>query len=204
MRELKDTVIVLKIANYKEKDLILSLLSKNSGRLSICARGVRGGSRRFTGGIDIFDCADICINKSARAGNLESFTRIETWSNLTKSPKLFQISSTCLETIYSITDEEESDARDLFLLLFLTLRALNKSNNLDEQNSILVFFLINLLEKTGFGLPEISLEELLVWFNSMQTAPVVPNNKALILPALSVLISHIQNLTNKKINSLNN
>lgn len=201
MNELKDTAIVLRVANYKEKDLILSLLTKDNGRLSICARGVRGGSRRFAGGIDIFDCADIRIHKSARSRNLEHFSRIETWSNLAKNPKLFQIASTCLETLTNLTDEEESDARELFLLLFLTLRALNKSSDLDQQNSILVFFLISILEKTGFGLPNFTNPELLNWANSMQGTPVVPNNKALIKSALAILISHVQELTNKKINS---
>lgn len=204
MSETRDIAIVLKTANYKEKDLVLSIISKTNGRLSICARGVRGGSKRFSGGIDIFDCAEIIIKKTSRGSNLESLTRVETWSNFSKNPKLYCIASTCLETVMALTDEQDPQSHELFMPLFLSLRALNKSSSIEEQNSILVYFLICLLETTGFGLINSTNEDIRTWFEAMQnqSKPIIPNNKEIIDSAKKFLISQIESIKGRKISSV--
>lgn len=204
MNEIKDIAIVVKKTNYKEKDLILSLISKNNGRFSISARGVRGGSKRFAGGIDLFDCGEIIVKKSARSSNLESLNRVESWSNFSKQPKLYSIASACLETIIALTEEEDTDSNELFLPLFLTLRALNKSTNIEEQNSILSFFLLCSLNATGFGMPVLRDENTQLWFTEMQNQnkPIIPNHKECIEQGLKLLISQVESIKGKRISSL--
>ena len=145
---MQDSAIVLKVNNYKDRDLIISFLSKENGRLTASARNAKGSKKRFSGGIDIFNCAKI---KVGRKNNLESFSSIESWENLSKNPKLFSLSYFCIEIILSLTQEGQEEAMELFMPLFKSLRLLNKSESLSQQKSICIFFALQTLEITGFG-----------------------------------------------------
>ncbi len=199
---MQDSAIVLKVNSYKDRDLIISFLSKENGRLTACARNAKGSKKRFSGGIDVLSCAKI---KIGRKNNLESYNVIEAWQNLSKNPKLFSLSFFCIEIILSLTQEGQEEAMELFVPLFKSLRLLNKSENLSQQKSICIFFAIQTLEITGFGLPESEDKDLSNWFYAMSTKmkPIEPKKTEVIDLGLENIKLNISNLTGKEIRSLN-
>lgn len=207
---MQDSAIVLKVNNYKDRDLIISFLSKENGRLTACARNAKGSKKRFSGGIDIFNCAKIKIGKkNNRPNNLESYSIIESWQNLATNPKLFSLSSFCIEVILSLTQEDQEEALELFMPLFKSLRLLNKSENLNQQKSICIFLSLQSLEITGFGLPNLEVpsdknKDLSDWIYAMSTKmqPIVPKKTELIDLALEKIKFNISNLTGREIRSL--
>ena len=198
---MQDSAIVLRVNNYKDRDLIISFLSKENGRLTACARNARGSKKRFSGGIDTLSCAKI---KIGRKNNLESYSVIEAWQNLNKDPKLFSLSFFCIEIILSLTQEGQEEAMELFIPLFKSLRLLNKSENLTQQKSICIFFAIQALEITGFGLPESENKDLSDWFYAMNTErkPIEPKKTEIIDSGLENIKLSISNLTGREVRSL--
>ena len=57
MNNIVDEAIVLKRIEYGEADRILTVLTKNHGKISVIAKGVRKPKSKLAGGIEIF-----CVN----------------------------------------------------------------------------------------------------------------------------------------------
>ena len=59
MQQLKTKAIVLSRTNYGETDRIITVLTPDSGKLSLMARGVRTLKSKLAGGIELFSLNDI-------------------------------------------------------------------------------------------------------------------------------------------------
>ncbi len=198
---MQDTGIILRVNNYQDRDLICSVLSKENGRITFNAKNAKGSKKRFSGGIDIFDCAKFDLSKK---NYLQSYNKLEQWSNLSTSPKLFSLSSFCLEVILALTQEGQEEAKDFFVPLFLSLRALNSTKDLDKQKSISIFFAVKVLNLSGFGIPFSKNKNLNDFMSATGNSqmPIMPKNNEVIKSSLNLVKASISELTGKEIRSL--
>ncbi|MCL1877178.1 DNA repair protein RecO [Candidatus Saccharibacteria bacterium] len=63
-QNLRTKCVILRRTNYGEADRILTILTSDSGQLSVMARGVRKEKSRLAGGIELFAICDVSLVRS--------------------------------------------------------------------------------------------------------------------------------------------
>ena len=105
MRQAEQTLgIVLKRTNYGEADRIVTMLTKDFGKIQVMAKGVRRERSKLAGGIEPFSISEISIVKGR--GDIDTLTsaRLQKhYGNIVKSIEKLDFVFTCLKTINKIT-----------------------------------------------------------------------------------------------------
>lgn len=105
MRPAEQTLgIVLKRTNYGEADRIVTLLTKDFGKIQVMAKGVRRERSKLAGGIEPFSISEISIVKGR--GDIDTLTsaRLQKhYGNIVKSIEKLDLAFVCLKTINKIT-----------------------------------------------------------------------------------------------------
>ncbi len=172
MRTFKTEGIILKRTNYGEADRILTIYTKNYGKIKAVAKGVRKITSRKAGSLELFNHTIIFLAQGrslpliteAQAVNLFKFWR----KNLAKVGVAYYF----CELVDKLTPEEQEN-QAVFGLLKDYLEKINKFNlstavrNFEEE----------LLHELGFGVPAV--------FESQKGS----------------LRNYIESITEKKINS---
>lgn len=136
--------IILKRSNFGEADRMLTVLTKNLGKISVIARGVRKITSRRAGNVELLNLVKIGLFKGkgytlTEAQSIKTFPRIK--SNLAVSTSAFHI----LELVNKLLPENDPNPRAYDLIKEI----------LDEfegnpRQIILRGFEIKLLKVTGF------------------------------------------------------
>jgi len=142
----KNTVaIILKRINYSEADRILTVLTKDSGRLSLMAKGVRRSTSKLAGGIELFSESSIqYIMGRGEIGTLVSARILKHYGNIVLSLEVSTAAYTLLSIIERIT--EHSDGPEYYDLLNQALLLLDTGH---EPRLVLGLFYVRLLSITG-------------------------------------------------------
>ncbi len=147
------TGIVLRTFPYGEADLILRVLSAQTGKRSVLARGVRREKAKFSVAFDIFDAGEFTTKRGK--GSLESlmhFTPHKSLSLLRSDLDRFIISSCIVEAFDNLTHEnDEHEAQEIYETLGLSLRAIEEAQDVKEMLRSLYFAVSNLLRCLGFA-----------------------------------------------------
>ena len=130
MRTYKVEGIVLKRRNLGEADRILTILSRESGKISVKAPGVRRIPSRRSSHVELLNLSQLTLYKSSRsfmplvteAQTLEDFSLIK--SSLHKIGYAYYI----CELINGLCPENQEN-RSVFFHLKATLSALNQTSN---------------------------------------------------------------------------
>ena len=146
MRSIKTEGIVIKRRNFGEADRLLTIFSKNFGKIQIKAGGVRKINSRRSGHIEPLNYCSFTLYKGrgmpflTEVENLENFSNIK--DDLTKVGFAYHI----CELIDGLCAEEQEN-QEVFNLLKQTLNRLEGSEDLV---SVIHEFEIELLTKLGF------------------------------------------------------
>ena len=194
--------IILRRFDAQRSDLILRILTRDSGKIVVVARGARGSKKSLFAWIDIFDCGKFTYSSPKRPGDLavlKGISERNVWANLRDDLTTFSIASLTLEVTDVFAREGDPEAGDLFNPLFLCLQNLNQVNSDNKRFVCLIFYLIQLLRISGFDLLSDQCEEDSVetrWFGEMITRKVafVPDSRELITDGLLKLIRAIQGI----------
>ncbi len=200
--EIQHPGIVLRRSEGRGSDLILKILTKDSGKIAVVARGARNSKKRFSGGLDVFDNGVFSIIEARSAGGLAVLSQIERgeiWLNLREQLLCFTLSSLALETADIFAREGDSHGSDLFKPLYLCLKNLNQVESDSKRYVCLIFFLVQLLRISGYDLlSEVSDENSIEarWFREMLERKVafVPESKELIRDGLILLVETVQGI----------
>ena len=123
--------IVLSRRNYGEADRILSLYSKDHGRISLMAKGVRRPASRKRGHIEVFNL----VKFQAVSGNgMDLMTEAEVvddFKELRSSLKKVSLTYYFMEVVGKITHEGEPNT-ELFNLILTNLEKLKTAKRLKE------------------------------------------------------------------------
>lgn len=150
MKKLKTQAVVLKNIKYKDSDKIFTLLSKDFGKISAIARGVRKISSRRAGNLDTLNLVSISLHEgNGGMKNIEEVRTLESFKNLKKDLKKSVKAFYLVELIHRAIEENEEVSK-IFDLLVGSLKALQKDGYYGEL--IVSYFEMNLMKLLGFQL----------------------------------------------------
>ena len=138
--------IVLARRNYSEADRILSILSKDFGKISMIAKGVRKPTSRKRGHIEVFSQIKF---QGRRGGTLDMMTEAETMDNFTgirSDLKKAALAYYLMEVIGRTTHDGEPH-KELYYLLLKYLKKVEFDKNL---KTIKDNFIVEILRLLGF------------------------------------------------------
>jgi len=138
--------LVLKSTNYKEADKILTLFTKNCGKVNAIAKGVRKVTSRKAGSLDIFDYSKISLVEwhdfyiISQAEIIKSFNELK--KDLNGQGFLYLIGET-LDKLLPYREEYT----ELFIKTVSRLEELSKS---EKRQEVLVETLVMILLDMGY------------------------------------------------------
>jgi len=150
VRSYRVEAIVLRTHKLGEADRIITLLTREKGKIRAVAKGVRRTRSKFGARLEPFSRAELFI---APGKNLDIITQAETLNvygqSLALDYPLWTIGQTILETADRIASEESVPAETQYLLLVGALRSLTEK----EHDGMLVLnaYLLRALSLAGYA-----------------------------------------------------
>ncbi|MCX6816300.1 MAG: DNA repair protein RecO [Candidatus Beckwithbacteria bacterium] len=141
--------LVLRQNNFGEADRLLTIFTKDHGKLRLLAKSVRKPSSRKRGHLELFSHAKIVC---ARGKNLDLITEADTIDNfscLRQNLNRVRIAYLLCELVNDLTAENQ-EHEDVYNLLLFYLTQLNSTV---APKNLILNFEKSLLELLGFGLP---------------------------------------------------
>lgn len=152
MATIKTKGIIVKRINLGEADRILTIITKDRGKIRVVAKGVRKSKAKLSGFLEMFRYNDYLI---AEGRNLDIITSAQTIDNLhgiSKDLRSVALAYYIAEMVDRLI-EETQEVDGTFDLTFLILNEISKGDiGLDLLKS---FFEINVLSLLGFQ-PELN------------------------------------------------
>jgi len=149
--------IILKRINYKDADKIITMYTKDLGKISTIAKGIRKVTSRKRSHLELLNLVEVYLVEShdwyiiTQAQAIKSFSKLK--DNLLTTSWGYYIA----EIFEKITSESEKNSK-LFEFLEKTLEVLNTSKNFSIVNA----FNLKLLRMSGFySIQEISSNKLI-------------------------------------------
>ncbi len=146
----RDEAIVLRTQKLGEADRIITLLTRNHGRVRAVAKGVRRTSSRFGSRLEPFTHVDLQL---AEGRSLDVITQAETLdpfaSRMGASYERYTAGTVMLETAERLVIEDKEPALQQFLLLVGALRAMSDTGRPPHQ--VLDSFLLRSLSVAGYA-----------------------------------------------------
>lgn len=145
---MESDAIVLDTTDHGESDLIVTLFTKNSGRLSAIAKGAKKSKKRFVNKLEIFTYLQIHYQqKNERALAFLSEAEIHTsFVNIRHHINLYGIASIIREFLLLGVKEGEPDIN----IFRLSLWAFHRLDSKEEPRQVLVLFLIQFFNYIGY------------------------------------------------------
>jgi DNA repair protein RecO (recombination protein O) len=138
--------VVLRRVDFGEADRVLVLYTRERGKLSVVAKGVRRMSSRMAGHLELFTQSELMLAKGA---NLDVVTQAES-RNAFRAVREDLTRTSTAYLIVELTDALTEDALEqpeLFDLLTATFRALGTT---DDPRLVATHYQLRLLDVAGF------------------------------------------------------
>jgi len=141
--------IVLKSSNYKDADKILTIFSREKGKITAVAKGVRKISSRRAGNLDTLNQIKVGLSESLHGyKTISEVTTLDSFNLLKKSPRNLKHLYYVLELVFRLL-EEEQESPMIYELLLDTLRNLEFT---ESKLGEITKFEISLLKYLGYAL----------------------------------------------------
>lgn len=146
----RDEAVVLRTHQLGEADRIITLLTRQYGKVRAVARGVRRSSSKFGSRLEPFNHVDVQLAEGR--GSLDVVSQVEAIrpSELGADYLRFTAAEVLVETADRLVAEERSPARQQFLLLAGALWALEKQYH--PPALIVDSYLLRSLALAGYGI----------------------------------------------------
>ncbi len=127
MNSVRTDAIVLGRLDYGEADRILNIITPDSGKLSLIAKGSRRIKSKLAGGIELFSTIEASYIKGrGEIGTLTSSRLIKYYSNIVKDIDRVQLGYEILRAVDKNTEFEAG--REFYILLNKSLEILDNLN----------------------------------------------------------------------------
>jgi len=147
MKQYKDLAFILRRKNFGEADSLITVFSKNHGKLKILARGSRKVSSKLVGHIEPFSIVKISA-VSGRSFEILTGSQIEkSFQNLKEDFKILSFVNLICEITDHLTVEKSSNP-SIFNLIIETV---SLKNWCKDPEIYIVSFLLRLLGVLGFA-----------------------------------------------------
>jgi DNA repair protein RecO len=140
--------IVLKSINYKDSDKIYSILTREMGKMSVSARGVRKISSKRAGNLDTLNLVSVRIAEDSKGyKHLEEVKTLNSFKDLKKSYELSCLAYYMAELI-SRNIEEGENSEQVVNLFINCLKVLTDSRA--DSALVVNHFELGLLKELGY------------------------------------------------------
>ncbi len=147
MAIIKTRGVVIKRINLGEADKIVTILTKDRGKIRVVAKGVRKPKAKLAGFLDLFHYNEYLIAEGRNLDIVTSATTIENWHGINKSLQQVALAYYMAETIDKLI-EETQEIGDIFDLIYFSFKTLSQDVvNLDVLKS---FFEVNIISALGY------------------------------------------------------
>lgn len=147
MTQTENTAIVLRYADYRDNDRMLTLLSPSRGRLDVMLRGCRKPKSHHLNAGELFALGDYMLYESGGRTTVTSVHLIETFYPLRTDYNRLTCGIYLLNLTEAVT-EPEMEEQELFMLLLHTLSRLTFSDQ--AWKPLLSGFLLHFAANQGF------------------------------------------------------
>jgi DNA repair protein RecO (recombination protein O) len=120
--------IIIKRRNFGEADRILTIFTKNRGKISAIAKGVRKTLSKLGGHVELFYVVDLILSEGRNFDIVTGAEIIENFPNLRNNIKLAEQSYYIAELTDKLVNDS-SEASEIYDLLYKTLESVNNKNN---------------------------------------------------------------------------
>src|SRR5665648_118634 len=120
--------IVLKSTEYEEADKIVTIYTKNYGKITAIAKGVRKTKSKFGSSLEILTLSIFLIHKGRNIDIVSQTEILESFFTTSKEVIKFAFAGNCVELINKLTEEREVNV-GLFNLLKEVLHYLRETND---------------------------------------------------------------------------
>ncbi len=140
--------VVLKRRNVGEADRIVTIFSKEYGRMRVIAKGVRRVHSRRAPHLEVFSHVTLILHKGKTWDSISEATPIHAFSLLRRSLPLISEGYYLCELVDALTPEHQ-EHRDIYTLLLEAMMTLNKTS---QTNPVEVSgqFALELLRSLGY------------------------------------------------------
>lgn len=145
--------MVLTRRNFGEADRILSVFSKDKGRISVIAKGVRKTKSRKRGHIEVFSQIKFQVVSGHGLDIMTEVEIINDFKNVRKSLKKISLAYYFTEVVGKITHEGETNT-DLYNLIIDTFARLEETH---ELKKLRLEFLQKILTLLGYHPKDIAI-----------------------------------------------
>lgn len=146
MKSFKTEAIILKSKNYGEADRILTVFSKNHGKLVIIAKGARRINSKKGPTLEVFNKVNLVLSSGKNFDIVSESAVIENFEGLRKNLKLVGLAYNICELTDKLTPERQ-ESTIIFDLLSQTLKQL--STKVVDKN-LIINFKQKILEDLGY------------------------------------------------------
>lgn len=137
MKSLKVCGVILKIKNYGEADKVITVYTRERGKLHCLAKGARRIKSKFAGYLQVTNFLNLYLVKGKRNFIITAVETVENFLSTKSDLKKIAYSLYLLEIVDSIVGEEDKN-KELFLLLWTTLKEMSKLNTNHNYEEILL------------------------------------------------------------------
>ncbi|TFB08112.1 DNA repair protein RecO [Candidatus Atribacteria bacterium MT.SAG.1] len=120
--------IVLKSMEYEEADKIVTIYTKNYGKITAIAKGVRKTKSKFGSSLEILTHSIFLIYKGRNIDIVSQTEILESFFSTSKEVSKFAFAANCVEIVNKLTEEREINI-NLFNLLKEVLHYLRETND---------------------------------------------------------------------------
>jgi len=145
-RSLRVEGIVLHHTDWGEADRLLTIFTRELGKIKAVAKGVRKPRSRKAGHVEPFTRSSLLLARGRDLFILTQAEAIEPYSRTKDDLVLLSYASYVIELLTNFTYEEEEN-RGLYRLLVNTLTRLNKG---DDPNLLVHYYEVRLLDLVGY------------------------------------------------------
>jgi Recombination protein O N terminal len=163
---------IIKRKNYREKDKIITVFTKEKGKLTLLAKGIRNIKSKRAGSLELFNQV---FMQAAKTGGMDVITEVEllkTFPQFSKDYQKTQIAFQIIELIDKLTYEKQEHV-ELYQLLDTAMTYVNNLNinvethrnaslpikksqilTKEKSDEIIIRFKKRILNLLGFGAPD--------------------------------------------------
>lgn len=149
IRSYKLQAFILKRTNFSEADRLVTIFSRQHGKLKLIAKGIRKPTSRKKGHLELFALTKLQVAKTKSIDIITEAATIENFPNLRKNLNRVRIAYLLTELVDKLTVQKQEQV-EIFDLLQSSLTILNSQS---APSDFIKNFEIQLLELIGFGLP---------------------------------------------------
>lgn len=142
------TAFILKRSNVGEADKILTIFSKNIGKLRVIAKGIRKITSRRGPHVDLFNEVSMMLHRGKTMDIVTEVTTIKTYRTGLSSWVRMRAAYLVVEILDKLIPEQV-EHRDIYIKVHETLEAIENSPE-EKLDAVLLSFCNDILMKLGF------------------------------------------------------